>query len=78
MKTRREARIWVYRDAVAFTLRKHAATLKATDITKGEITPAGVERCRKEMLALAEKLEAKAAKLTERRETDEAQVEPMA
>lgn len=66
MKTRRDARIWIYRDVVAFSLRKKAATLKARDIAPG-VTPAGVKRAQGEMLNLADWLEVKAAKLAAKR-----------
>lgn len=64
MKTRREARIWVYTHCVAPSLRKRAAALRASDITDGPITPAGVARVRAEMVALADWLERRAARLT--------------
>ena len=64
MKTRREARVWVYRDLVAYSLRKMADRPAAIQkIHKGTLTDAQVRRAQAEMLALAEKLEGKAAKL---------------
>lgn len=64
MKTRRQARIWVYRNCVAPSLRKKADTLKADCIAPGT-SPAGVRRVKAEMLALADWLERKAQKLTD-------------
>ena len=64
MKTRREARIWVYRDLTAYSLRKMAAKPgEIQKIHKGTLTDAQVGRAQAEMLRLAEWLEGKAAKL---------------
>lgn len=65
MRTAKQARQWVYRDLVAASLRKKAATLQAKDVFKDarEMSDAQLARCKREMVALAEKLEAKAARL---------------
>lgn len=68
MKTRREARIWVYRDCAAMSLRKHHANKQV--LPKG-LTDAGVRRVQAEMLALAEWLERKAARLEAALDTPE-------
>ena len=65
MKTRRQACLWLYRDVVAFSLRKKAARLQASDIGP-DITAAGVKRCRLEMERLALWLERKAARIEAR------------
>lgn len=63
MKTRRDARVWVYQSLVAVSLRKRAGTLEPKEIAPEGITPAGLARVQAEMLALATWLEAKAEKL---------------
>lgn len=67
MKTRRDARIFVYRAIVVPSLRKKAAAIKAMDIGP-EVTSTGLKRVRLEMVALADWLEAKAAKLDKPKE----------
>lgn len=62
MKTRREARAWLYRHCVAHSLRRKAALLKPKDISP-DATAAHVKRVQAEMLRLAAWLEAKADKL---------------
>jgi hypothetical protein len=69
MKTRRDARVWVYRDLTAASLRKKAASLKPEDIrVNGKITPAGLKRAQAEILKLAGWLEGKAAKIEHKTE----------
>lgn len=64
MTNRREARIWVYRDLVAYSLRKMADRPGAIQkIHRNTLTEAQVRRAQAEMIQLAEKLEGKAAKL---------------
>lgn len=59
MKTARAARVWVYRDLTAASLRRHLRDARC--LPRG-LTPVGLKRVQREMEKLATWLEAKAAK----------------
>jgi hypothetical protein len=65
VKTAREARVYVYEKVAAHSLRRHAKTIRAKDISDAPLTETQVERVRKEMVRLAERLEANALRLRE-------------
>jgi hypothetical protein len=62
IKTRRDARVWVYRSCVAHSLRRRAQSVNASDISP-EATHGAVKRVKAEMIALADWLERRAARL---------------
>lgn len=63
MKTAKDARIWILRDVVAFSLRKRVATLRVKDIPGDDPTAAQLERVKREMERLADEFTARAERL---------------